>query len=155
MTPASPRRRLTALLLLIAVPWTVVLVDGAVSLIFLPALVDYIPGATQPIQFVAVWDLFAARGGLPRNPELWPASVVLYLLGLASAASGVLFDREDLRFTAGAVTFAALAHLGVAAAFRHRLAYTAFPVGPFVALSVVWWYYWPAVRAAIFAPEGD
>lgn len=154
----TPRRRLAVLLVLLVAPWTVILVgDDVATLIFLPALVTAPGGAGTgaPVHVVPLWELFAAGGGLPRNAELLPASVLLYLSGLASAAWGALRGREDARVTASLLLLAAVTHLGVAFAFRHRPAYAPVPVAPVVLLGVVWWYYWPALREAVLAPVGE
>lgn len=151
----TPRRRLAVLLVLVGVPWTVILVgDDVVTLVFLPALVTSLGGggAGESVHVVPLWELFAAGGGLPRNAELLPVSVLLYLSGLASAASGALRGREDPRVTASLCLLAAVAHLGVAVAFRHRPAYAPFPVAPLLLVGVVWWYYWPALRETLLGP---
>ncbi|WP_435197243.1 TIGR04206 family protein [Natronomonas sp. EA1] len=152
MAHGSPRRRLLAILLLGLLPWTVLFIGrDVVSFVFLPGLLDYNPAVTPPLRGVPVWELFAAGGGLPRNPEAWPASALLYLLSLASACAGVL-GREDPRLTGGALALAGVAHLLVSGAFLHRLAYTPVPIGPVCALALAWWYYWSDVRALVLAP---
>lgn len=154
----TPRRRLAVLLVLLVVPWTVILVgDEVATLVFLPALVNYLggAGAGASVHVVPLWELFAAGGGLPRNAELLPVSVLLYVAGLASAASGALRGREDARVTASLLLLSAAAHLGVAYAFLHRRAYAPVPVAPVVLPVVVWWYYGSAVRDALLAPVGD
>ncbi|WP_255150268.1 TIGR04206 family protein [Halorarius halobius] len=149
----SPRRRLAALVALAAVPWTLFLVAGGRATAVLPFLVvDYNPALDPTIRFVPVYRFFLAGGGLPRNPQLWPASVLLYLVALASGAAGALLDREDARVTAGALVLSGVAHLGVTFAFSHRLTWTPLPVGLVAVFGVAWWYYWPALRAAVLAP---
>ncbi|WP_255196583.1 TIGR04206 family protein [Halorarius litoreus] len=153
---ASARRRLAALLALSLVPWTLFLIDGGRATLVFPLFVlDYNPALDPVVRVVPVYRFFLSGGGLPRNPGLWPASILLYLVAVASAASGALFDREDVRLTAGALTFAGLAHVGVSYAFSHRIAWTPFPVGLAVVFGVVWWFYWPALRAALFAPVSE
>lgn len=145
---ASPRRRLLAVALLLATPWTVLLIvrpDGtAVNGLFPLFVLDVNAGVEPPLRFIPTWRFFLAGGGIPRNPELWPASILLYLVALASAVAGVVTDREDLRLTGGVLALAGLAGLGVAYSFTHRLAYTPVPVGSLLALALAWWYYAPA-----------
>ena len=153
---ASPRRRLLALVALSLVPWTVFLIDGGRATAVFPLfVVDYNPALDPTVRFVPVYRFFLSGGGLPRNPELWPASILLYLVAVASAASGVVFDREDVRVTAGSLVFAGLAHVGVGYAFSHRATWTPLPVGLAVVFGVVWWFYWPALRAALLAPVAE
>ncbi|MFB6118337.1 TIGR04206 family protein [Halosegnis sp.] len=152
---ATPRRRLLAVGLLGLVPWTVLLIDyggpTVVNALFPLAVVDYNPALAPAVRVTPVWRFFAAGGGLPRNPELWPASILLHGAALASAAAG-LADREDPRLTGGLLAFAGLAGLGVTLAFAHRLRYTPLPAGALLACALAWWYYGPALQAAILAP---
>jgi uncharacterized protein (TIGR04206 family) len=141
---ATPRRRLAVLLALAVLPWTVVLIGAGVTLVFPFGLVT----ADASVSFVSLPTLLARGGGLPRNPELLPASVVLYLGALASAAGGVL-GREDPRVTGGLLALAGVAHLGVSYALMHRLAYTPLPVGALALVACAWWYYWPTVRSTV------
>ena len=147
---ATSRRRLAAVASLLAVPWTALLIDysGVTVLngLFPLFVLDYNSGVDPAVRLIPVWRFFAAGGGLPRNPELWPASVLLYLVALASAAAGALFDREDARLTGGALALAGIAGLGVAVSFTHRLRYTPVPVGAILACALAWWYYAPAFR---------
>ena len=153
---STPRRRLAALLVLFAVPWTLFLIDGGRATAVFPLFVlDYNPTLDSAVRFVPVYRFFLSGGGLPRNPELWPASILLYFVAVASAASGALFDREDVRLTAGALVFAGLAHLGVSYAFSHRVTWTPLPLGVVFVFAVGWWFYWPALREALLAPVAD
>ena len=152
---ATSRRRLVAVAALLAVPWTVLLIDRGGTVInglFPLFVLDYNSGVDPAVRLIPVWRFFAAGGAIPRNPELWPASILLHLVALASTAVGVLFDREDPRVTGGALALAGLAGLGVTLSFAHRLRYTPVPVGALVACALAWWYYWPAIRTALLAP---
>jgi uncharacterized protein (TIGR04206 family) len=143
----SPGRRLAVIAALAVVPWTVILVYGEVTLVFPFGFLN-----TNPPELIDIYRLLVvAKGGLPRNPELLPLSILFYLVALASAAAG-LVGREDPRFTAGILVLAGLSHLGVAYAFSHRLAYTPVPFGAVLMVAVAWWYYWPSLRAAVMAP---
>ena len=149
MAPATPRRRLLVLLALGVVPWTVLLIDRGVTVVnglFPLFVLDYNPGLAQSVRAVPTWRFFLSGGGLPRNPELWPASIFLYLLALASAGVRAAFDRGDPRFTGGCLLLAGLAGIGVAFSFAHRPRYTTLPVGSLLACALAWWYYWPAFR---------
>lgn len=149
-TPHStPGRRLATLAALAFVPWTVILIYGEVTLVFPFGLVN-----TNPPALVDLYTLLSSGGGLPRNPELLPASVLLYAGALGSAAAA-LVDREDPRLTAGLLVFAGLAHLGVTYAVAHRLRYTPFPLGALLLIAAAWWFYWPSVRALVLAPVGE
>ena len=159
--PARPDRsaawrRPALLLALLVVPWTLFLIDGGRATAVFPLFVlDYNPALDPAVRFVPVYRFFLSGGGLPRNPGLWPASILLFLVAVVSAASGVLFDREDERLTAGSLLFAGLAHLGVGYAFSHRVTWTPLPVGVVVVFAVGWWFYWPALREALLAPVAD
>jgi uncharacterized protein (TIGR04206 family) len=146
MAHSTPRRRLLALLVLGAVPWTVVFIGDRLTLFFPFGVVN-----TGPLAFVDLLAWFAGGGGLPRNPELLPLSYTFYLGALLSAAAG-LWGREPPRLTAGLLVLAAVAHLGVAYSVLHRIAYLPVPVGPVLALAAAWWFYWPDLRSVLFAP---
>jgi uncharacterized protein (TIGR04206 family) len=143
---STPGRRLVALVALAFVPWTVILIYGEVTLVFPFGFFN-----TNPPALVDLYTLLAAGGGLPRNPELLPASTLLYAGALVSAAAA-LVDREDPRLTAGLLVLAGIAHLGVAYAVVHRLRYTPIPFGALLLLVAAWWFYWPSLRALVLAP---
>jgi uncharacterized protein (TIGR04206 family) len=147
---AAPRRRLLVVVLLFACPWTVLVISGAGGTayngLFPLFVLDVNAALSPPVRAIPVWRFFLAGGGIARNPELWPTSILTYLVALASATSGSLLDREDPRVTGGALALAGLTGLGVTFAFSHRLAYTSLPVGALLALAVAWWYYAPAFR---------
>jgi uncharacterized protein (TIGR04206 family) len=150
MLPGTPRRRFLALLLLAFVPWTVLVIDRGVTVLnglFPLFVLDYNPGLAQAVRAIPTWRFFLSGGGIPRNPELWPASILLYLLALASAGVRAAFDRGDPRFTGGTLLLAGIAGIGVAFSFSHRLRYTPLPVGSLLACALAWWYYWPAFQA--------
>ena len=88
MLPGTPRRRFLAILALAFVPWTVLVIDRGVTVLnglFPLFVLDYNPGLEQSLRAIPTWRFFLSGGGIPRNPELWPASILLYLLALASA----------------------------------------------------------------------
>jgi uncharacterized protein (TIGR04206 family) len=143
----TPGRRLGVVLALAFVPWTVISIYGEWTLVFLFGFFN-----TNPPQLVDIYTmLFVAGGGLPRNPELLPLSVLFFGVALVSAAAG-LVDREDPRLTAGMLVLAGIAHLGVAYSVSHRIYYTPVPFGALLTFVVAWWYYWPSLRATLMAP---
>jgi len=137
---AGPRRRLVAVLVAGMLPWTVLVIGGEFTLVFPAGLVN-----TNPPNFVSITDFFFRyTNGLPTFIESWGTGVLLYVIALGSAISGV-FWREDPRITALSLVGAALLQVGVFLGFDRRLGYTAVPLGTVVLLAVAWWYYWPLV----------
>ena len=137
---ASPRRRLAAVLFAGLVPWTVLVIGGELTLVFPAGLVN-----TNPPNYVSIVDFFFRyTAGLPSFIESWGTGVLLYLLALSSAISGLLW-REDPRITMLSLVGAALLQVGTFLGFSRRLGYVALPVGTVVLLAVAWWYYWPLV----------
>ena len=147
---SPPRRRLVAVVLAGLVPWTVLFIGDELSVIFTFGVFNSNPPELTPI---SVFFFSDATRGLPRFIESWGIGVALYLVGLASAIGGVVW-QENQRITAAALTFAGLSQLWVAGGFGRRLGYTALPVGTIVLLAVVWWHYWPAVRASLTPGAG-
>jgi len=140
---AGPRRRLVAVVAAGLLPWTVLLIGDELTLLFTVGLFN-----TNPPQFVSIFDYFVRfTDTLPSFIESWGTGVLLYLLSLASAISGVVW-REDSRITALALLGAALSQIGVAVGFSRRLGSLALPLGTVAMLAVAWWYYWPLVRPA-------
>jgi len=145
----SPRRRLAAVVVAGLLPWTVLFIGSELTLVFSFGLFN-----TNPAQVVSVYDFFYRfTNGLPQFLEAWGTGVLLYLVGLASAVSGVVW-REDTRITALALGAAGLSQLAVFLGFNRRMGYVAVPVGTVVLLTVVWWYYWPTLSGAgMFGPS--
>ena len=139
---ADSRRRLAVVALLGLLPWTILVIGSELTLVFPAGLVN-----TDPLQFVSIYDFFVRyTDGLPSFIVSWRTGVLLYLVALASALSGVVW-REDLRITALALVGAALSQVGVFLGFNRRLGSVALPVGTVVILTAVWWYYWPLLTA--------
>ncbi|MDS0280431.1 TIGR04206 family protein [Halomicroarcula sp. S1AR25-4] len=138
---AGPRRRLVAVVVAGLVPWTVLVIGGELTMVFTLGLFN-----ANPPQMVSIYDFFFRfTDGLPQFIESWGTGVLLYLLALGSALSGVVW-REDHRITALALVGAGLSQIGVAVGFNRRIGYVALPVGTVVLLGLAWWYYWPLVR---------
>jgi uncharacterized protein (TIGR04206 family) len=136
----GPRRRLVAVLAVGVLPWTVLVIGGELTMLFTFGLFN-----TNPPAVVSIYDYFYRfTEGLPGFIESWRTGVVLYLLGLASAVSGVVW-REDERITALALVGAALTQVSVFLGFNRRIGYVALPLGTVLLLAIVWWYYWPLV----------
>ncbi|MFC7075955.1 TIGR04206 family protein [Haloarcula halophila] len=139
----GPRRRLIAVLAVGVLPWTVLVIGGELTVLFTFGLFN-----TNPPAVVSIYDYFYRfTQGLPAFIEAWRSGVVLYLLALASAVSGVVW-REDERITALALVGAGLTQVSVFLGFNRRIGYVALPVGTVLLLAVAWWYYWPLVAPA-------
>ncbi|WP_324662852.1 TIGR04206 family protein [Haloarcula sediminis] len=139
---AATRRRLAVVALLGLSPWTVLVIGSELTLLFPAGLVN-----TNPLQFVSIYDFFVRfTAGLPSFIVAWRTGVLLYLIALASAVSGVVW-REDPRITALSLVGAVLSQVGVLVGFNRRLGYVALPVGTVAMLAAVWWYYWPLFGA--------
>lgn len=83
---------------------------------------------------------------LPWALQVWPISLGFYCGALCSAASGVVFDREDPRLTTGLLVLSAVGSLIVWQGLVGRGVSGAVPIGPVATAIVVWWFYWPALR---------
>jgi len=137
-------RRLGAILALAVLPWTVA-VAGTVTFVFPFALVDPNTGAvTTIITYYVVYTT-----SLPQYLQAWGIGVALYLLAAGSATSGVVFGVEDRRLTAGLLVLAGLTQLSLAHGFSRQPGRFAVPLGTVLCFAVVWWFDWPALRAAV------
>jgi len=131
------------------------------SLTLLPWIA--VPNGTGDITFVMSWGLVntnpwhalslseylgATRGfeTLPWSLQVWPISLGFYIGAVASAASGVVVDREDPRLTAGLLVLSAVGSLIVWSGLAGRGVSKTIPVGVLATGVVIWWYYWPALR---------
>ncbi|MFB6126431.1 MAG: TIGR04206 family protein [Halolamina sp.] len=132
-------RRVTLLALFapLALPWSVQLFAvGDVTFLFPWALVN-----TNPLQATTIWAfLFRFTAGLPRFILMWPVSVLVYLLGLGSAALAAV-GLEDRRVTAGSVALAGVAQLWVAQGFSVQPGRIAVPTGTVLLAGAAVWYW--------------
>lgn len=128
------------------VPWTVLLLDGEVTLVFAFGLFNANPPHLVTIYAYLVQ--FTNAATLPEHLLAWPTSVLLYLGALANALSGLVW-REDRRVTAGLLVFAGVAQTTVALGLSRGIGRTAVPFGAFCMWTVVWWFYWPDLRDAL------
>jgi uncharacterized protein (TIGR04206 family) len=147
MAYSTPRRRLLAVALLVAVPWTVISIGEEYTLVFAFGLFN-----TNPPQLVTLYDyLFRFTAGPTTLPEYllaWPTSLLLYCGALASALGGV-FGREDRRVTAGLLVFAGLSQVSVALGLSRITGRLAIPLGTGCLWLLAWWFYWPDLRETL------
>lgn len=147
MTDGTPVRRAAVVAALVAVPWTVLFLDGEYTLVFGFGLFN-----TNPPQLVTLYDyLFrftAGPGTLPDYLLAWPTSLLCYLGALASALGGVL-GYEDRRVTAGLLIFAGLAQGSVALGLSRVVGRLAIPLGTGCLWAVAWWFYAPDIRSIL------
>ncbi|MFC6732354.1 MULTISPECIES: TIGR04206 family protein [unclassified Haladaptatus] len=133
--------RLLALLAVGLLPWTVILLNGQFTLVFSFGLVN-----TNPLHLTNLYDyLTRFTLGLPRSLQAWPASTLLYLGALVSAATGFL-GREDRRLTGGLLVFAGGAQFYLTIGLIASLGNRVFPLGMVALWTVAWWFYGPDLR---------
>ncbi|MEF8887721.1 MAG: TIGR04206 family protein [Haloarculaceae archaeon] len=138
-------RRLLVYAACFLVPWSVVNARGVVTLVFPFGLLNFAPlELTDVVSFATVYSR-----GLPDFLLGWPVGVGLYLAGLASVLSGLAFDREDPRLTAGLFVFAGVTQVTLVLGFSRRAGTTAVPVGAVLLWFAVWWFDWPAIRRTL------
>lgn len=112
------------LLAALLVPWTVLLYPNGSSYVFTWGLVN-----VDPIHVTTLPEYLLVRtSGLPRHLLAWPVSVFLYALALVSAIVGAVWNREDVRVTAGLLAFAGVSHASFALGLG-RPGILAIPVG--------------------------
>jgi len=127
------------------IPW-VALPNGAGDLTFVMSwgLVN-----TNPWHVLSLPEYLGATRGfgtLPWSLQVWPISLGFYIGAVASAASGVLIDREDPRLTVGLLVLSAVGSTIVWSRLAGRGVSGPIPVGVIATAVVVWWFYWPALR---------
>jgi uncharacterized protein (TIGR04206 family) len=141
----SSARRVVAYAALFLLPWSLVFVDSQLTLVFPFGLVNF-----GPLYLVDVVSYATVNtDALPRFLLGWPIGVGLYVLALASAVSGLVFDREDRRVTALLIVVAGLTQVSLALGLSRWLGTTAVPVGAALCWAAVWWFDWPAVRTSL------
>jgi uncharacterized protein (TIGR04206 family) len=137
--PERSSIRPAVVLTLLAVPWSVQTFVGTrpPGFVFAWGLLNF-----DPFSVTFLWDfLFRYTMGLPDYILAWPLSVVCYLLALASALGGYLFDREDPRVTAGLLAAAGVAQLTLARGFSFQPGRVGWPLGTAACWLVAWWVY--------------
>ncbi|WP_338728285.1 TIGR04206 family protein [Haladaptatus sp. DJG-WS-42] len=141
-------RRLLALLVVGLLPWTIILVNGQFTFIFSFGLVNTNPfHLTNLFAYLTQFTL-----GLPRSLQAWPASTLLYIGALVSAATG-FFGSEDERLTGGLLVFAGGAQFYLTVGLIASLGTRVFPLGMIALWTVAWWFYAPALKR-IFRHDG-
>jgi len=145
MSRASSRAALAAVCGLVVVPW-IALPNGAGDLTFVMSwgLVNTNPW--HALGLPAYLGATRGFGTLPWSLQVWPISLGFYIGAVASAASGVLVDREDPRLTVGLLVLSAVGSTMVWWGLAGRGSWGAVPVGVIATGIVVWWFYWPALR---------
>ncbi|MFD1585469.1 TIGR04206 family protein [Halorientalis brevis] len=145
---AAARRRLLAVAALVLAPLTVVFSRRAPTIFF--PFGSFTP---NPTSFTAIWDYYLRyTNGLPEYLVAWGIAVVLVVLAILSALSGVVW-REDARVTAALLALAGASNLAFAGGFIPRVGYTGVPVGTLLLWTVVWWYYRDAFRRVLAVTE--
>jgi uncharacterized protein (TIGR04206 family) len=126
-------------------PWSVVLAGSELTLVFSFGLVDPVPlHVTDVVRYAFVY-----TRGLPEFLFAWPVGTALYLVALASALSGYVFDREDRRVTAVVLVLVAVTQVSFARGFSQQPGRVALPLGALLCVAVVWWFDWPALRESL------
>ncbi|WP_332898722.1 TIGR04206 family protein [Haladaptatus sp. CMSO5] len=133
--------RLLTLLVVGFLPWTIILVNGQFTFVFSFGLVN-----TNPFHLTNLYDyLTQFTLGLPRSLQAWPASTLLYIGALVSAATGFT-GHEDERLTGGLLVFAGGAQFYLTVGLIASLGTRVFPLGMIALWTVAWWGYGPALK---------
>jgi uncharacterized protein (TIGR04206 family) len=145
---SRPGRRFAAYAALFLVPWSLVDAGGVLTFVFPFGLLNFDPlYVSDVVSFATVNTEY-----LPRYLLSWPIGVGLYALAILSLLSGLVFDREDRRVTAGLVVLAGLTQLSMVYGFVRSPGATAMPLGAVLCWAVVWWFDWPAIRETLTVP---
>lgn len=152
---ASLRDRYAAALAVVVcglLPWLVVRdTTGSITLVMGWGLVN-----TDPWHVVTLYEYLGHTPGfstLPIDLQAWPIGFLFYLCAIASAISGVAFDREDPRLTGGLLLLTVVSGLWVWSRFLGLGAFGVVPVAPIAIGVVVWWFYWPRLRSGLPASD--
>ena len=146
----SSRAAVAALLTLAVVPWVVQL-NGSGDL---TAVMSWGLLNTNPWHALPLPSYFGETQGLETLPwslQVWPLGFGFYCGALLSAASGVVFEREDVRVTVGLLALSAITSVMVWWGLLGRGAAGAIPVGVLATAIVGWWFYYP-VLGSLGAP---
>ncbi|AUX09630.1 hypothetical protein AArcSl_2005 [Halalkaliarchaeum desulfuricum] len=144
---ASPVRAAVAVVLLGFLPWSVLWQGNEIAFVMAWGLFN--PGDLHVHSlYLLLTESWPSYWLLPHSLRVWPVGTVLYGLALASAVTGVLFRREDLRVTGGLLVLAGVAALWVSLGLATRTVgdVIAIPVGAVGLWLVAWWWYGPALR---------
>ncbi len=145
MSRVSSTTALLAVCGLAAIPWVFIQNAGSdLTFVMSWGLLN-----TNPWHILGLSGYLGATQGLDALPwslQVWPFGLAFYVGAVVSAASGVLFEREDPRITAGLLVLSAVGSLFVWQGLVGRGVSGAIPVGAVSTGIVVWWFYWPAIR---------
>ena len=140
----SSKRAVLCLCLLAAVPWVV----QFNTLTDLTAVMSWGLLNTDPWHVLPLPAYLGETQGLttlPRSLQVWPLGLAFYAGAVVSAASGVVFGREDVRVTAGLLALTAVDSLVVWWGLLGRGTRGAIPVGVVAIGAVLWWFYAPLI----------
>lgn len=138
----SSRAAVAALLTLAVVPW-VIQFNGSGDL---TAVMSWGLLNTDPWHALPLPSYFGETQGLETLPwslQVWPLGFGFYCGALLSAASGVVFEREDVRVTVGLLALSAITSVIVWWGLLGRGAAGTIPVGVIATAMVGWWFYYP------------
>ncbi|PSQ45516.1 hypothetical protein BRD17_01235 [Halobacteriales archaeon SW_7_68_16] len=141
---AIPRRtaarRLLALAVVAALPWTVVVYSGGYDLLFPWGVFN-----SNPPRILSLPDLFRSTGGrAPARLTTWALSTAIFLVAAVMETIGVITarltrtDGTDRRLVAGLLVLAAVANLRVTLHLA-RIGETALPLGVPILVVAAWW----------------
>ena len=140
----SSRAAVAALLTLAVVPWVVQFnAPGDLTAVMSWGLLNPNPWHALPLP-----SYFAETQGLETLPwslQVWPLGFGFYCGALVSAASGVVFEREDVRVTVGLLALSAITSVIVWWGLLGRGAAGTIPVGAIAMAMVGWWFYYPVL----------
>ena len=135
---------MTAILTLAVVPWVLQLNGtGDLTAVMSWGLVNTNPWHALPLP--SYLDATQGFSTLPQSLQVWPLGLGFYCGALLSAASGVVFEREDVRVTVGLLALSAITSVIVWWGLLGRGAAGTIPVGAIAAAMVGWWFYYPVL----------
>lgn len=140
----SSKRALLALCSLAAVPWVV----QVNTLTDLTAVMSWGLLNTAPWHVLSLPTYIGETQGLATLPwslQVWPLGLAFYAGAVMSAASGIAFQREDVRVTAGLLVLAGIDSLVVWWGLLGRGTRGAIPAGVAAIGAVLWWFYVPLI----------
>ena len=135
---------MTAILTLAVVPWVLQLNGtGDLTAVMSWGLVNTNPWHALPLP--SYLDATQGFSTLPQSLQVWPLGLGFYCGALLSAASGVVFEREDVRVTVGLLALSAITSVIVWWGLLGRGAAGTIPVGVIATAAVGWWFYYPVL----------
>ena len=143
MDRSSPAA-LTAILTLAIVPW-VVQFNGSGDLTAVMSWGLLNPNPWHALPLPSYFGETQGLETLPWSLQVWPLGFGFYCGALVSAASGVVFEREDVRVTVGLLALSAITSVIVWWGLLGRGAAGTIPVGVVAMAMVGWWFYYPVL----------